>query len=141
MKKKVGEVGMRLIDADELLEHVGRDKLDSRELIMQMVENAPTIKTILCKGRKINSNKNNAVEWISVKDRLPDKNGKYLVVYNCFQYKDIRVLNFANNLYKVDEYIFSGDKHPGWYESDDEVGYFERTDVSYWAELPPMPDI
>lgn len=33
---------MRLIDADELLEHVGRDKLDSRELIMQMVLNAPT---------------------------------------------------------------------------------------------------
>jgi len=34
---------MRLIDADELMEHVGRDKLDSRELIMQMVENAKTI--------------------------------------------------------------------------------------------------
>ena len=33
---------MRLIDADELLEHVGRDKLDSRELIMQMIINAPT---------------------------------------------------------------------------------------------------
>lgn len=37
---------MRLIDADELLEHVYRDKLDSRELIAQMVENAPTIKEI-----------------------------------------------------------------------------------------------
>ena len=34
---------MRLIDADELLEHVGRDKLDSRELIMQMIINAPTV--------------------------------------------------------------------------------------------------
>ena len=34
---------MRLIDADELMEHAGRDKLDSRELIMQMIENAPTI--------------------------------------------------------------------------------------------------
>lgn len=33
---------MRLIDADELMEHVGRDRLDSRELIMQMVLNAPT---------------------------------------------------------------------------------------------------
>ena len=34
---------MRLIDASELMEHVWRDKLDSRELIAEMVENAPTI--------------------------------------------------------------------------------------------------
>lgn len=35
---------MRLIDADELMEHVYRDKLDSRELIAQMIENAPTVR-------------------------------------------------------------------------------------------------
>jgi hypothetical protein len=35
---------MRLIDADELLEHVWRDKLDSREAIAKMVKSAPTIK-------------------------------------------------------------------------------------------------
>ena len=34
---------MRTIDADALLEHVWRDKLDSRELIANMIENAPTI--------------------------------------------------------------------------------------------------
>lgn len=34
---------MRLIDADELMEHVGRDRLDSRELIYQMIVNAPTV--------------------------------------------------------------------------------------------------
>lgn len=34
---------MRLIDADELMEHVWRDKLDSRELIATMVNNAPTV--------------------------------------------------------------------------------------------------
>jgi hypothetical protein len=37
---------MRLINADELMEHVWRDKLDSRELIAKMIENAPTIKEI-----------------------------------------------------------------------------------------------
>ncbi len=37
---------MRLINADELMEHVWRDKLDSRELIAKMVENAPTVKEI-----------------------------------------------------------------------------------------------
>ena len=35
---------MRLIDADELMEHVWRDKLDSRELIAEMIDNALTIK-------------------------------------------------------------------------------------------------
>ena len=34
---------MRLVDADEIMEHVYRDKLDSRELIAQMIETAPTI--------------------------------------------------------------------------------------------------
>ena len=37
---------MRLIDADALMEHVYRDKLDSRELIAQMIETAPTVKKI-----------------------------------------------------------------------------------------------
>ena len=37
---------MRLIDADELLEHAWRDKLDSRELIAKMIDNAPTVKEI-----------------------------------------------------------------------------------------------
>ena len=36
---------MRLIDADELIEHVYRDKLDSRELIADMIKNAPTVTT------------------------------------------------------------------------------------------------
>ena len=37
---------MRLIDADELMEHVCRDKLDSRALIAQMVNNAPTVNIV-----------------------------------------------------------------------------------------------
>lgn len=45
---------MRLIDADELMEHAGRDKLDSRELIMQMIKNAPTLKpNISSKGDRM----------------------------------------------------------------------------------------
>ncbi len=34
---------MRPIDATELMEHVWRDKLDSRELIADMVKRAPTL--------------------------------------------------------------------------------------------------
>lgn len=34
---------MRLVDADELIEKAYRERLDSRELIAQMIESAPTI--------------------------------------------------------------------------------------------------
>lgn len=37
---------MRLIDGDELIEHVWRDRLDSRERIANLVESMPTIKAI-----------------------------------------------------------------------------------------------
>lgn len=37
---------MKLVDADELMEHVWRDKLDSRELIAQMIASAPPVKEI-----------------------------------------------------------------------------------------------
>lgn len=35
---------MRLIDGDELLEHVWRDRLDTRERIANLVKSMPTIK-------------------------------------------------------------------------------------------------
>lgn len=38
---------MRTVDADELMEHVYRDKLDSRESIAEMIKNAPTINGIV----------------------------------------------------------------------------------------------
>lgn len=51
---------MRLTDKDELIEHAYRDRLDSRELIAKMIENAPTVKAIpvesiemLLKGMRI----------------------------------------------------------------------------------------
>ena len=34
---------MRLVDADELIDRAYRERLDSRELIAQMIESAPTI--------------------------------------------------------------------------------------------------
>ena len=47
---------MRLIDADDLLERVGRERLDTRERIREMVLNAPTIEP---------------QKWISITDTEP----------------------------------------------------------------------
>ena len=53
---------MRLIDADELIEHVWRDKLDSRELIAKMIDNAPTVKEV----------KSESEEMVVINNRLKD---------------------------------------------------------------------
>lgn len=37
---------MRQIDADELMEHVYRDELDTRDKIAKMIENAPEVEQI-----------------------------------------------------------------------------------------------
>ena len=80
-----------------------------------------------------------AVKWINVKDRLPEKDGLYLVVYTFFDCRGMGVVRFSHNLHEIDEYIFDTESRPGWYEPDDEVGYFERTTVTHWAKLPEFP--
>lgn len=79
-------------------------------------------------------------KWISVNDRLPDEKGSYLVAYKAFQYTLIGVKRFAKNLNSVDKYYFPKEHRPGWYEYDDEYGYFERTDVTHWMPLPNLPE-
>lgn len=77
-------------------------------------------------------------EWISVKDRLPEK-GHYLVVKDVWGNKIIGVCSYANNLEKIDEYDFYGKNHGGWYDYDGEYGYFECDNVTYWMPLPEPP--
>ena len=64
---------MRLIDADELLEHAYRDRLDSRELIAKMIKNAPTIKHT------------NTEEWIRQTDKTKKMYG-WCFCSNCNAY-------------------------------------------------------
>ena len=72
---------MRLIDATELMEHVYRDKLDNRELIAQMINNAPTVRTMIVRHGK----------W------LRQKFSEYLTAYHCSQCG-----NFITGMYKPD---------------------------------------
>lgn len=81
-----------------------------------------------------------AMNWINVKDGLPNENGSYLVVYKAFQYAFIGVKRFAKDLYSVDEYDFPNEHRPGWYEYDDEYGYIERNDITHWMPLPNLPE-
>ena len=76
-------------------------------------------------------------EWISVKDRLPDKDGKYL----CFSTNGnfIDVCGFAKSLHKVDKYDFKGIRRKGWYTYSGEWGYYEISCITHWMPIPELP--
>lgn len=78
-------------------------------------------------------------EWISVKDRLPDKEGIYLCFYRYCGCDIFRILSFAFNLEEVDEFDFKGQNRSGWYNRDSEWGYYEMSEVTHWMPLPEPP--
>lgn len=82
-----------------------------------------------------------ANRWISVDDRLPEKNGKVLVAYDGFsgRFKGTGVFWFANNLEAVDECDFEGERRPGFYDYCSESGSYEKSGVRYWMPLPEWP--
>ena len=82
------------------------------------------------------------MEWISVNDRLPDTDGKYLCVCNFKLCKSqlYSLCYFAKDLSKVDKYAFKVEKgKSGFYEDDREWGYHECRDVTHWMPLPELP--
>ena len=82
------------------------------------------------------------VEWISVKDRLPKTNGKYLCANysKTFKRHFIEVLSFAKDLHKVDEFDFKEEKgKSGFYMYDSEWGYSHFRNVTRWMPLPEPP--
>lgn len=81
-------------------------------------------------------------DWIPVKHRLPEKNGKYLITKkNGYFENSIIVADFALDLHKVDEYAFQKGyyaKRPGFYNYDGEYGYGCYENVLAWM---PLPDV
>ena len=73
--------------------------------------------------------------WISVEERLPEKDGEYLCQIGTDN-RYMEVYSFAKNLKKVDKYDFVGKKHSGFYDFDCEYGHFEISDVVAWQPLP-----
>jgi hypothetical protein len=90
------------------MEHVWRDRLDSREAIAEMVNNAPTVR--------------NAI-WISVKDRLPDE-GENVLTYGARPFYDVFYVNRLIDK-KNGEWLYDGVTHwmplPQKPESEDDA--------------------
>lgn len=78
-------------------------------------------------------------EWISVKERLPEKNGSYLT---CNDSGMIDIDSFTLDAYKLDNYDFArykGKKKALFYSYDSEWGYGEASAVTHWMPLPEKP--
>lgn len=88
---------------------------------------------------KVEKGKKQMINWISVKESLPTKVGRYLTAHStCFHNLpySYEILNFSFNLNALDEYHFPK-KHyknkKGFYYYDSELGYVERPNIEFWA--------
>lgn len=79
------------------------------------------------------------MEWISVKDRLPNENGIYLVVKQWNLRRTVSTCDFTLNLHELDDWAFPDEKRPGWYNYDSDEGFYEVKNVTHWAKLPEPP--
>lgn len=78
-------------------------------------------------------------KWISVDDRLPEKDGEYLVWFGKSIFKQYaEVLSFAKDGDTVDKYDLHNEKNV-WFYDDSEWGYVACHDVTHWMLLPQPP--
>ena len=76
-------------------------------------------------------------KWIPTAERLPDKDGTFLVTEQAWNVKTrwVRIASYAQNLRKTDPLDFKGKRHAGWFDYDSEYGHYELSDIIAWMPL------
>ncbi|MBR5878416.1 MAG: DUF551 domain-containing protein [Akkermansia sp.] len=76
--------------------------------------------------------------WISVEERLPEKEGQYLV-YTKWTYGNfIRLCNWTPKYNGWEEHL---NGRAIWYNYDSEYGDYESKDITHWMPLPEPPEV
>lgn len=117
--------------------------MDVREKLVELIESARYLGSNTSEEIAENLLENGVTvqEWISVKDRLPEKDGGYLVVINYFgNHQSINVRSFAKTGETVNEYDLAGEKNV-WYRYDSEYGYVSTDSVTHWMPIPQPPEV
>lgn len=108
---------MRTIDADALKEDLTRF-YDGEVTARGLIDEQPTVGGL-----------------ISVKERLPEKSGVYLVRLG---HGTMNTMGFSLALWQVDNSPFKC-KKPGWYEYDSEQGFVKLDDITHYMLIPEPP--
>lgn len=76
--------------------------------------------------------------WVSVEERLPEKNGRYLIHETVFnKWKGyMSVCSFSPCYEGVEEHL---NGKCLWYSYDSEYGDYEKMGVTHWMPLPEPP--
>ena len=112
--------------------------MTDREKLVELLITAKDLVTLSRQADYLIANGVTVQEWISVKDGLPDEDGKYLVFEQSGGRTVTSVLRFAKDARKVDRYDFSRRKN-AWYEYDSEWGHYIVNSVTHWMPLPKPP--
>ena len=81
----------------------------------------------------------NQPKWIPVGERLPKKDGRYLVLKNIYGTIRHDVMGFAKDGRKVDKYDFEREWENVWYLYDSDWGHMTSDCVTHWMPLPEPP--
>ena len=74
-------------------------------------------------------------EWISVRERLPVNEGRYLTTINFYGFTSVQIRYYTNDLSNDGQYIELKHMH-GWYYDDSEWGRIPDDNIVAWQELP-----
>jgi hypothetical protein len=95
-------------------------------------------RTTLCIARDYLKEHFAEQKWIPVTERLPE-DGEYLAYTKCTYGNYVRILRFAKDGRKVNEYDFDRDWENVWYLYDSEWGHIAVDSVTHWMPLPEPP--
>ena len=121
--------------------------MDVREKLVELLQDAnnpvwmwfPNNAAMMQLADYLVSNGVTVQEWISVYDRLPERDGAYLVTTNGVSgLQNVKTRWFAKDGEMVDAYDLAGQKDV-WYLYDSECGYVSIKTVTHWMPLPEPP--